>query len=220
MVSFVLADTFNQIGVGEQCEWYGRAPGFRISLRIIESDPHLHPTEIDAAETFGHSKRIAVGMPRIVEPALVVEADSLGNEGVAFPFADGIAEPARISFWRERAAVGKNLPIVVELLIQNYENAGRLDNLEGRIPHQHAVGNAVWNTSLGRAPLAQSVGAFLVKSCCPRLEWSLAEFDRDVLQIFAVGDSPHAGQIRLTIRGFRRRGGEVWFPVRRPRCVG
>src|SRR5438132_8383990 len=86
-VLLIFTDAFDELGVGIQVEGKSHGPGFRVRLWIIERDLDIQVTEVAAAEAFGHAKGFAVGMPGIIEPALIIEPDRLGNERVLFPFA-------------------------------------------------------------------------------------------------------------------------------------
>ena len=84
-----------------------------------------------------------MGVAVIIEPAPVIEAGGFGNERVAFPMADGISEPGLRRFGRKTAAIREDLPEVIELLIEEQNDVGCLDDLVGKIPYQHSIRNAV-----------------------------------------------------------------------------
>src|SRR5262245_10559630 len=138
MVPFIFANAFDEIGIGKQRERYGGAPSFCIGLGIIECDLDFHASEVQPAETLRDAQFLAVRMSRIVKPTLVVEAYSLGNKRIAFPFSDRVPKPTRIRFWRKGAAITENLSIVIELFVENDEHAWSLNQLERRIAHEHA----------------------------------------------------------------------------------
>src|SRR5437867_7682123 len=102
-VFFVFTDTFYELGVGVQIEGYGHCPGFSVCLRIVERNLDIHMSEVAAPEAFGDAQGLAVRMSRIVEPALIVETDGLGDQRIAFPLANGISEPAFSGFRRKAA---------------------------------------------------------------------------------------------------------------------
>src|SRR5215471_4007477 len=104
MVSFVFTNALDEVGIGKQRKRYGCAPGFGVGLGIVKRDLNFHAPEIKPAESFGYAQLFAVRMPRIVEPALIVEAYSLSHKSIAFPFADRVSKPTGIRFRRNRAA--------------------------------------------------------------------------------------------------------------------
>src|SRR5439155_497863 len=133
MVPFIFANAFDEFGVGKQIERYGGGPRFGVCLGVIKSDLDVHVSKVGALEAFGNTQRLAMRMPRIVKPALIVEADSIDDQSVAFPFANGISEPAWTRFRRKAAAVRENLAIMIELLIQNHYTPGVWTILNGEL---------------------------------------------------------------------------------------
>ena len=87
--------------------------------------------------------RVAVRMAAVVEVRQVVETHAIDDERVAFPLADRIAKPCRICFLRETAAIRKNLSKVTLVLVKDYGNTRRLDDLERSGRHEHDVGYSV-----------------------------------------------------------------------------
>src|SRR6266516_594663 len=134
-VLLVLADAFDDLGVGIQVEGESHRPGFGVRFRIIECDLDVEVSEVGAVKAFGDAKGVAVGVSGIIEPALIIESDGLGNERVAFPSANRISEPGLRRFGRKSATVGEDLPIVIELLIEEHNDVRCLDDLERKIPH-------------------------------------------------------------------------------------
>src|SRR5580658_10238541 len=68
-----------------------------------------------------------------VERRPVVVTDGRDYERVSVPTAGRVAHPGRIRTLRKRASVGENLPIDGLVLIQNGNQAGRLNNSEGEV---------------------------------------------------------------------------------------
>src|SRR6266571_5263775 len=134
-VLLVLADAFDDLGVGIQVEGESHRPGFGVRFRIIECDLDVEVSEVGAVKAFGDAKGVGVGVSGIIEPALIIESDGLGNERVAFPSANRISEPGLGRFGRKSATVGEDLPIVIELLIEEHNDVRCLDDLERKIPH-------------------------------------------------------------------------------------
>ena len=72
-----------------------------------------------------------------IEPCPAVEADSVDDEFVAFPVADGIAEPRGLRIRGMRPAIEENLAIAVNIAFkQEVDAGGRGHNLPGirRLP--------------------------------------------------------------------------------------
>src|SRR5262249_41472414 len=63
MVSFIFTNTLDQFGIRKQSEWYGSTPWLRVNLGVVECDLHIHPAEVDSAETFRHPQCFSVGRP-------------------------------------------------------------------------------------------------------------------------------------------------------------
>src|SRR5882762_6678962 len=129
-VLFVFAEMFNELGIRKQLEMHSRRlPGLRISLRVIDRDVHFQRSEIRAAEAFSDVQRIRVGVTAIIQPGPLFETSRLNNKRVAFPLPDRVPEPGGIGILWERAAIGENLPVLIEFLEENHEFARRLDDL-------------------------------------------------------------------------------------------
>src|SRR5262249_41865691 len=130
MVSFIFTNALDQFRIRKQSEWYGSTPWLRVSLGVVECDLHLHPAEVDSAETFRHPQCFSVRTARIVEPTLIVETATFRYEYVALPLPYRISKPARSRFGGKTAAIGENLPVMIEFFVQDHNDTGRLNNLE------------------------------------------------------------------------------------------
>ena len=64
-----------------------RTPG------IIEGDHQFHAAGVDSAELLGRPHAIAVRVPTVIQPGLIVETRRLDDERVARPTAYRGAEP-------------------------------------------------------------------------------------------------------------------------------
>src|SRR5213594_417875 len=152
---------------------------------------------------------------RVIQPALIIESNRLRHERVALPPPDGISVPALAGFWRKPAAVGENLAEVIELLIEDHDDPGRLDDFERRIAHQHAVRYAMRYASFRGSAFAQGSRAFLIERCRPGLERRLTQIRCDILKIPPASRPPDPGQIQLAISRFWRRCRQVGLAVSR-----
>ena len=141
-------------------------------------------------KTFRNAKGIGVGIAGIVEPAPIIEPDGFGNKRVAFPTANGISEPGLRRFGRKAAAVGENLPVMIELLIEEHNDVACLDNLERKIPHQHPIRNAVRYAAFQGFASAKRTRPLITQGSRPGLERSTTDIRSNVLQISTVGRSP------------------------------
>ena len=60
-------------------------PRFSVRLGIIEGDQQFHAAGVDSAESLGCSQGIAVRVPTVIQPRLIVETSRLDDERVARP---------------------------------------------------------------------------------------------------------------------------------------
>src|SRR5215510_3679013 len=111
-----------------------------------------------------------MGHPRRIEPRAVVESCRLDDEGVIFPSTDRIAEPSGLWILRQRAAVGENLPPVVELLEQDDCQGRHTHDLERKRAGKHRVRDAVRQAALTRSADAEIRSTLIVQRFCPWLE--------------------------------------------------
>src|ERR1019366_6996153 len=81
-------------------------PGFGVDFRVGERDGHFEIVLVDAAVPLLQAHLVAVRIAEVVEPGTVDETDSIDDEGVAVPLADGVAETGGIGVGRESAAIG------------------------------------------------------------------------------------------------------------------
>ena len=77
---------------------------FEVQVRIIGP-----PVTLDGVQFFG------VRVPREIEPELIVEADGIDDQGIAFPFAGGVSVPGGVGVVGMSAAVHENLPVAVDV---------------------------------------------------------------------------------------------------------
>src|SRR5262245_34541877 len=104
-ISFVLADVFEQLRIRHQLKGHSRTPRLRIQLWVIERELNGHVSEVLTAHPFRNDKLIGMRITAVVEPGALVDANSLYNEGIAFPLADRIPEPCRVAILRKRPAI-------------------------------------------------------------------------------------------------------------------
>jgi hypothetical protein len=74
-------------------------------------------------------QRLAGWVARCVQPALIVEPYRVHHHPVAFPLADGIAQPCGLRVWRLFPAIGEYLTEGRVGLVKHNYHAGRLDDL-------------------------------------------------------------------------------------------
>src|SRR5206468_10109484 len=60
----------------------------------------------------------------------LLETGRLDDKRLAFPLPDRVAVPCGIGIVGQRTAIGENLPVGVELLVENRDLIRRLDQLE------------------------------------------------------------------------------------------
>src|SRR5262249_60071761 len=92
-VELVLADAFDQFGVGQQIERQVHRPGHRESLDVVECDLQVQVTEVAAPKSFRRPQCVAVRQTAVVHPRLIVESHRVDDEYVAIPATDGVAKP-------------------------------------------------------------------------------------------------------------------------------
>jgi hypothetical protein len=113
-----------------------RVPRTRGCLRIIDRDVQRHPTEIESSKTFGDAERLGMRVAAVVEPAAFSETGGLDGERIPFPAAHRVAVVRRVGIDGQRPAVGVNLPVLVELFVQNDGDTRRLNDLRRRLPER------------------------------------------------------------------------------------
>src|SRR6266849_8174862 len=122
---------FNELRIRKQLEMYSRSlPRLRISLRVIDRDVQFQGPEIRAAVAFGDMQRLRVGVTAIIKPGPLFETSGLDDKRVAIPLPDRVPEPGGIGILWEGTAIGENLPILIEFLVEHSDFSGRLDDLE------------------------------------------------------------------------------------------
>src|SRR2546427_8285539 len=114
-VSLVLANVLHHFGVGEKFILQRKRPGPGIGLGIVNSDFDVHVTEVAPPEALDGVESFGMRAAAVIDPALIVEATSVNHEPVAFPLADGVAEPGRIADRRLGTAIREDLARTPEL---------------------------------------------------------------------------------------------------------
>jgi hypothetical protein len=110
-VFFVLvAVVLEDVGVGEKLIGELDGKGFGVHLGVVKGHFDIHVPVVAAAVAFHDVQGFAVGVAETVEPGFVVEAGGLDHERVAFPSADGVAEPGWL-----RHFLGKRPTVCVDL---------------------------------------------------------------------------------------------------------
>src|SRR5437867_12794008 len=110
-VSFVFTDVFHQLGIGLKFELQRKRPGLGIGLGAVNRDFGVHMTEVAPAEAFDGVQSFGMRTAAVIDPAPVIETASIYHEPVAFPLADGKAEPGGIAHPRMRTAVCEDLTV-------------------------------------------------------------------------------------------------------------
>ena len=88
-VPFVFsADVFPDIAVRDQIQGVRDAEGLGIHFGIIQPDVHIHVADIPPLVPFLNRQGFTVRMTRTVQPAFIVEPDSIDYEGIAIPLAN------------------------------------------------------------------------------------------------------------------------------------
>src|ERR1043166_5217885 len=105
----LLTEGFDQIGIGKQamCHFESHWPGER--LRIVDRDLNVHVAEVAAVKAFRDLHRFTVEMAHGIESASIIETRRLDHEPVAFPLANGVAQPAWLRIHGMLPAICKDL---------------------------------------------------------------------------------------------------------------
>src|ERR1051326_649150 len=88
--------------------------------------------EVAAIKAFGDMCRFGLRVTVHVEPALIIHAIGFDNQGVAVPPADRIPLIRWLRWLGKRAAVHKDLPILMVRLEKDRNHLRSLDNFAGR----------------------------------------------------------------------------------------
>src|SRR5712691_4791848 len=72
-VFLVLADVFDQFGVGQKVKPYAHRPWFRVGLRVVHGELEIKMPEVAAPEALCRAQRVGVRQAAVVHPGLVVE---------------------------------------------------------------------------------------------------------------------------------------------------
>ena len=128
-VQFVLcAEVFQQVLVRNYPRFLSVGDGLRVCLGVVNRHFNFESTDITAVKAFDHVQGIAVRVTEAVEPASVIEADRIDDEGVAVPLAGRITHPPRLWILNRVTIVEKNLAKDRVLLVENPDQSRCLDN--------------------------------------------------------------------------------------------
>ena len=123
-----IADVVQHLGIRRKRLVEFDGPGFGVGLGIVYRNFNLQFAEVYAMKTLGDFGGIAEWTAAGIEPQAVAQADGFDDERIAIPFSRRVAVPTGIGIDGQRAAVGENLAIAGVQLIQDDEQAARLDN--------------------------------------------------------------------------------------------
>src|SRR5581483_7714154 len=129
VVFVFLADEFVDFReVGTQREGAGHLPGLGEDVGVFEGGLVLQGVVIGARKALDDMERL--GVLEAADLGLVVEADGIDDESVAFPMADGIAHPGWVRVDGVRAAAGGNDAERAGVLMQDGDGKRALDDLK------------------------------------------------------------------------------------------
>ena len=122
----------------------GAAPGFGIRLWIVDGSLHFQMPKIRASKALCDVEGVACRMSLLrVEPGLVVKTRRLYDQSIAIPPRRRVAQPGRRCVISQFPAVHKNLPKEIQLLIEDHDEARRLNDFERKKAVGVDSGNAV-----------------------------------------------------------------------------
>ena len=120
-----VAEVFEDVGVGQKAWVNLMVKGLVYIWGSSKVDFDIHVSEVAAVVAFHDAQGFAVRVADHIEPGLVVEAGGFHHQGVALPFADGVAEPGRLrNFLGKRAAVGVDLAMRAVGFVQDDDQPG------------------------------------------------------------------------------------------------
>src|SRR5579871_162993 len=91
-VLLVLAEIFEDVGVGQKVVRDLYAKGLGVHLRVVEGNLILQISKVHAPEALYHAQRLAMRVAHAVERSLVVEAGGLHYKGsVRLPMTRGVS---------------------------------------------------------------------------------------------------------------------------------
>ena len=127
----LVADVLDQFRIRKQSLALSIGQRLRVRLRIVDRDLDIQVPDIAAPEPFDQVHCVAMRMAAAIEPGLVVEAGGVNDQGVAFPETDRVSQPGRLRIFGKLAAIHEYLPKERHRLVQNHDEARRLDDLVG-----------------------------------------------------------------------------------------
>jgi hypothetical protein len=85
LILLVLADVFDELGIGHQFKRHSYSPRLSICLGVVNRELNFHATDIEASNALDCSQRFGVWMASKIEPLPIMETRSLDDQGVALP---------------------------------------------------------------------------------------------------------------------------------------
>jgi hypothetical protein len=130
-VVLIGAEIFLQVAVRSQIEDAGEVERLSQRLLVFYGIPDFEMVEVRAPVALNYMKRFTMGLPRIIEPAPIVESDSIHHQCVSVPMGYGITGPAfRIDFEIVRSPIEKESPVAMSITFRKQNHKfGSLDNL-------------------------------------------------------------------------------------------
>src|SRR5262249_5582476 len=121
-----------QLGVGHvfPTEVYG--PRLLVGLRIIDRELQINVAEIRTVESLDDVQGVAVRMAAIIEPRLFLDADSIDDQRISFPFADRVSVPRWVPLGRQWPSIGEYLSVGMVGLEQHHEQSRLVDDFTRR----------------------------------------------------------------------------------------
>ena len=148
------------------------APGPGIGLGVVDRDLNVHVPEVLAPEARRHVQRLRGGLSQLIQPDPSIETSGVDDQRVAFPFTGRVSMPRwlDVGMRREFAAIEESLPPEIEGLVDEEDDAWRLDDPPRRRSQEdlgHTLGQAV---RIRFVPPVQPFCSFIVEGLCPGLE--------------------------------------------------
>src|SRR5262249_43330571 len=195
----LLADVLHQLFGRPQPSVERHRERLRVVHRIVDRRLDGQRTQVRTRVAFNRVQLLAVRVTAEVEPELVVEANGIDDQRLALVVADRVTVPRRIRIVGVFAAVDEDLPVAVDVALEEHED------VRWRLQQAHRIGRQARNA--GRQAVRFGIVPRLARrhQCLPRLVQGNRHALRHALREIADGtrDLPDAGEIRTAV-------GQLW----------
>src|SRR5215469_15138385 len=190
----------------------GESPGFREGLGIVNDVLDGQMTQVRTGDAFDHFHIARVRDTGFINPGDVVLSDRLDDESVAFPMADGIAEPSVLDLRIMRTAIQEDFsPDMRSAFVYDDEHVFCLNEAPWVRRGAHAR-NARRQAASFRIVFAESCFVLFIYGPWPREQRDINTGANHVDVLTDRIRRPVAGEIRMAVGSTGR--GSFGRPVR------